>query len=54
LGGRYRFELLGAAATLRLQVANLTNTYYWNLGFTSPEFSQYHPRAYFGYLTVDF
>lgn len=53
VGGRYRFELLGAAATLRLQAANVTNTYYWNLGFTSPEFSQYHPRTYFGYLTAD-
>jgi iron complex outermembrane receptor protein len=53
LGARYRFKLLGASTTLRLQVQNLTNTYFWNLGFNSPEFSQYHPRAFFGYLTAD-
>jgi iron complex outermembrane receptor protein len=54
LGGRYRFKLLGAPATLRVQVQNLTNAYYWNLTYNSPEFSQYQPRAFFGYLTVDF
>jgi iron complex outermembrane recepter protein len=53
LGARYRFKLLGAPTTLRLQVQNLTNTYFWNLGFDSPEFSQYHPRTFFGYLTAD-
>ena len=53
LGGRYRFKILGAPATLRLQAQNLTNTYFWNLGFNSPVFSQYAPRAFFGYLTVD-
>jgi len=54
LGGRYRFRMLGAAASLRVQAQNLTNTYFWNLGFSSPAFSQYQPRAFFGYLTVDF
>jgi len=54
LGGRYRFKVLGASTTLRLQVQNLTNTYFWNLGFNSPELTQYHPRAFFGYLTADF
>jgi iron complex outermembrane receptor protein len=53
LGGRYRFTLLGAAATLRVQVQNLTNAYYWNMGY-SPGFSQFQPRSFFGYLTVDF
>jgi iron complex outermembrane receptor protein len=53
LGGRYRFRLMGAPATFRLQVQNLTNTYYWNLSFNSPEFFQYQPRAFFGYLTMD-
>ena len=53
LGGRYRFTILGAPATLRVQVQNLTNTYYWNMGY-SPGFSQYQPRSYFGYLTADF
>jgi iron complex outermembrane receptor protein len=54
LGGRYRFKILGAPATLRVQVQNLTNAYFWNLAFNSPVFSQYQPRAFFGYLTADF
>jgi iron complex outermembrane recepter protein len=53
LGGRYRFSLLGAPATLRVQVQNLTNAYFWNLSFNSPVFSQYQPRAFFGYLTAE-
>jgi iron complex outermembrane recepter protein len=54
LGGRYRFKMLGASATLRFEIQNLTNVYFWNLAFNSPVFSQYQPRAYFGYLTTDF
>ena len=54
LGGRYRFKLLGAPATLRLEVQNLTNVYFWNLAFNAPVFGQYQPRAFFGYLTADF
>jgi iron complex outermembrane receptor protein len=54
LGGRYRFKILGAPATLRVQVQNLTNTYFWNLSFNSPVFAQYQPRAFFGYVTADF
>jgi iron complex outermembrane recepter protein len=53
LGGRYRFSILGAPATLRVQVQNLTNTYFWNLGY-SPGFSQFSQRGFFGYLTADF
>jgi iron complex outermembrane recepter protein len=54
LGGRYRFTMFGAPTTLRVQVQNLTNAYFWNLSFNSPSFSQYEPRAVFGYLTADF
>ena len=54
LGGRYRFTILGAPVTLRVQVQNLTNIYFWNLSFNSPVFTQYQPRAFFGYLTADF
>jgi iron complex outermembrane receptor protein len=53
LGARYRFAILGAPATLRVQVQNLTNSYYWNMGL-SPGFSQFQPRSFFGYLTADF
>ena len=54
LGGRYRFKILGAPATLRVQVQNLTNAYFWNLAFNAPLFTQYQPRGFFGYLTADF
>lgn len=54
LGGRYRFAMLAAPTTLRLQVQNLTDVYFWNLSFNSPTFSQYQPRALFAYLTADF
>jgi hypothetical protein len=37
-----------------MQVQNLTNAYFWNLVFNAPVFSQYQPRAFFGYLTTDF
>jgi hypothetical protein len=40
-------------ATLRVQVQNVTNYYFWNMGY-SPGFFQSQPRAYFGYLTADF
>jgi iron complex outermembrane receptor protein len=53
VGARYRFKLLGAPATLRVQVQNATNFYFWNMGY-SPGFSQIQPRSYFGYLTADF
>jgi iron complex outermembrane receptor protein len=54
LGGRYRFKIFGAPATLRVQIQNLTNIYFWNLAYSSPIFTQYQPRAVFGYLTTDF
>ena len=54
LGGRYRFTLLGAPTTLRVQVQNLTDVYFWNLSLNSPTFSQFQPRAFFTYLTADF
>lgn len=54
LGGRYRFKILEASATLRVQVQNLTNIYFWNLSYSAPLFTQYQPRAFFGYLTADF
>jgi hypothetical protein len=53
LGGRYRFTMLGAPTTLRVQIGNLTNAYYWNMAY-SPGFSQFPPRGFFGYLTADF
>jgi len=54
VGARYRFKVLGAPTTLRVQAQNLTNEYFWNLTFNSPTFSQFQPRAFFAYLTTDF
>ncbi len=54
LPGPFRRRQLGAPTTLRVQVQNLTNVYFWNLSFNSPTFSQYQPRAFFAYLTADF
>jgi len=52
IGGRYKFAIRGAPATLRVQVQNVTNFYFWNMTY-SPGFSQFPPRALFAYLTID-
>jgi len=52
LGARYHFKLLGAPATLRMQMQNALNTYVWNVNY-SPGFIQLAPRTYLAYLTVD-
>jgi iron complex outermembrane receptor protein len=52
LGARYKFTLLGAPATLRVQGGNLTNVYFWNIGF-SPGFFEFPPRTVLAYVTVD-
>jgi iron complex outermembrane receptor protein len=52
VGGRYRFKLWGAPATLRVQVKNATNYYFWGMGY-SPGFYQFQPRSYIAYLTAD-
>jgi iron complex outermembrane recepter protein len=53
VGARYRFKVLGAPATLRVQLQNATNYNFWFVA-SSPGFSQFSPRSLFGYLTVDF
>ncbi|MGA2549773.1 MAG: hypothetical protein ABSF50_06455 [Burkholderiaceae bacterium] len=52
MGTRYRFALFGKPATLRVQIQNATNFYFWNMGY-SPGFSQFPQRSLFSYLTVD-
>jgi iron complex outermembrane recepter protein len=52
LGARYKFTLLGAPATLRVQGQNLANVYFWNIGF-SPGFFEFPPRSAVAYVTVD-
>jgi iron complex outermembrane receptor protein len=53
IGVRYKFTIMNAPATLRVQGQNLFNAYYWNMAY-SPGFSQFPPRSVFAYLTVDF
>jgi iron complex outermembrane receptor protein len=53
LGARYKFTIMNAPATLRVQVQNIFNAYYWNMT-NSPGFSQFPPRSVFAYLTADF
>lgn len=53
VGGRYRFKLLGASATLRVQMQNATNYYFGGMNY-SPGFYQVPPRAYFAYLATGF
>jgi iron complex outermembrane receptor protein len=52
LGGRYKFGIFGAPASLRMQIQNLTNVYIWNIGF-NPGYLQFAPRSFISYLTVD-
>jgi iron complex outermembrane recepter protein len=52
IGGRYRFSIHGAAATLRMQVQNVTNQGLWFTGF-NPGYYLMAPRGYLAYLTVD-
>jgi iron complex outermembrane receptor protein len=52
-GGRYRFTILGKAATVRAQIINLTNANVWNSPYT-PGFFQQVPRGLLAYLTADF
>jgi iron complex outermembrane receptor protein len=53
LGGRYRFSLGKAPATLRLQVSNLTNRYAWDVTDFGG-FRRNRPRSLQADLSVDF
>jgi iron complex outermembrane recepter protein len=52
IGARYKFSILGHPATLRVQLQNATNYYFWFIS-NSPGFSQFEPRGVFAYLTAD-
>ena len=53
LGGRYKFTVLGKDNTLRLQVQNATNSYWWTNIYTPGFFQWPAPRTVFAYLTTD-
>ena len=54
IGGRYRFSLLGKSSTLRLQVQNAPNSYWWTNVYTPGDFEWPAPRTVFAYITTDF
>ncbi|MGE3475795.1 MAG: TonB-dependent receptor [Rhodospirillaceae bacterium] len=54
VGGRYKFQLFGSAASLRLQIQNVTNAYGWSVNASSGSFAYEGPRRFSGRLAVDF
>ncbi len=53
LGGRYAFTLLGKCNTVRVQVQNATDSYWWTNVYTPGFFEWGNPRAVWAYLTTD-
>ncbi len=53
LGGRYRFTLFGKNSTLRVQVQNAPNSYWWTNVYTPGDFEWPGPRTVFAYITTD-
>jgi len=53
LGGRYRFSLLGKNSSLRVQVQNVTNSFWWTNVYTPGDFEWPAPRTVFAYVTTD-
>jgi iron complex outermembrane recepter protein len=53
LGGRYKFSAFGKNSTLRVQIQNASNSYWWTNVYT-PGYLQFPgPRTVFAYLTTD-
>jgi iron complex outermembrane receptor protein len=53
LGGRYKFTVLGKNSTLRVQIQNAPNSYWWTTVYTPGFFQWAGPRTVFAYLTAD-
>jgi len=53
LGGRYRFTVFGKNSTLRVQVQNAPNSYWWTNLYTPGDFQWPGPRTVFAYITTD-
>lgn len=53
IGGRYRFTMLGKNSTLRVQVQNAPNSYWWTNVYTPGDFQWPGPRTVFAYITTD-
>jgi iron complex outermembrane recepter protein len=53
LGGRYKFTVFGKRSSLRVQVQNAPNSYWWTNVYTPGFFQWPAPRTVFAYLTTD-
>jgi iron complex outermembrane recepter protein len=53
VGGRYRFTIFGKNTTLRVQIQNLPDSYWWASVYTPGYFEWPGPRTIFAYLTAD-
>jgi len=53
IGGRYKFSLFGRNSTLRVQIQNAPNSYWWTNVFTPGDFEWPGPRTVFAYVTTD-
>ena len=53
IGGRYKFTVFGKNTTLRVQLENAPNSYWWTNVYTPGDFEWPGPRTVFAYLTTD-
>ena len=53
VGGRYKFSLFGRNSTLRVQIQNAPDSYWWTNVFTPGDFEWPGPRTVFAYVTTD-
>ena len=53
VGGRYRFTAFGKNSSLRVQVQNVSNSYWWTNAYTPGDFQWPAPRTVFAYVTTD-
>jgi iron complex outermembrane receptor protein len=53
IGGRYAFTVLGKHSSLRIQVQNVANSYWWTTGNTPGWYRFPGNRTVFAYLTTD-
>jgi iron complex outermembrane receptor protein len=52
LGGRYRFNVFGKDSTLRVQIQNVADSYWWTTAYTPGYFPSAGPRTVFAYVTT--
>lgn len=53
LGGRYKLTVFGKNSTLRVQIRNIANSYWWTNVTTPGDFQWPSPRTVFAYITTD-